>query len=461
MRPERVRQPTGRARASTAGSASSIARSHSKSLSTSSINNISSPMNTRDRPPPLVMADPRGKIPLDSYSGRDGGYPQYRPVSPSEYSTPTSATFSTGQNSPRWSGFASPTSSHSRSHSMYADPGTPSRRLSIPAGNNPFQSPITANVGRPSFPSSGLNTSNAGAYSPANSSLLSSPTLPGTGYSRRESMSSSTDESWRRRTWHPDSQNFHPTRLSNVSTPGQYDVSHNPPLAEPNNRSSSIRLPGIESFDSVRRPLTPPKRNPSPMVLDPDPSNLPRLPPLADERRGPVQWDHSLNRGINKLEITPTLSSMLPNNTPPQDNAHTWAHEANQAVQAQAEQARHNPPTVRFNTATPSYSAGNAPVGPRPTHQHTMSMPNISARDHRRRGWYNGPLQPHAEETRATRIERMVHPNINEFPVFPSREPRPTLPQNGNERSQNSERLRGLDALVAVATSEGNTAAAY
>ena len=480
MKPERVRQATGRARASTGGSATGVARGHAKSLSTSSISSIGSTLSTRDRPPPLVVApDPRTKITLEAYGGtRDGAYPQYRPVSPNDFSAPTSATFSTGQNSPRWSGFASPTSSHSRSQSMYTESCTPNRRLSVPAsGNNPFQAPLGINVSRPSFGPGAINASNLGAFPSATSSLLSSPTLQCPSYSRRDSISSDSEEAWRRRTWHPDSQNFHPTRLSNVSMPGHYDSSQNPPLAEPNHRTPSVRLPGIESFDPPpQRPRTPPKRNPSPMLIDSETSShasmLPAPSSIVDDRRNLSPWDVNLPRGLTRLEITPTAAG---SNNPKgarlsRDSTHGWESTANQAVQAQVEQVRLSPPAVRFDSATPSYTAANVPAGLRSVHHHTMSAPSISiGRDHRRHGWYNGPLQTHTEETRTTRIGKMVHPNMNGFAGFPGRHSHLTPHQHLHETSQrqapehpeNPERLRGLDALVAVATSGGNTAAAY
>uniref|UniRef100_L2FDC4 C2H2 transcription factor n=1 Tax=Colletotrichum fructicola (strain Nara gc5) TaxID=1213859 RepID=L2FDC4_COLFN len=423
MRTERVRQQGGRARSSTAGSASGPVRGHSKSLSTSSIASVGSigPAfggvrdDLRRRPPPLVMAtDPRSRLSLESYRS-DGPY-GYRPVSPTEYGTPTSATFSTtGQSSPRWSGIASPTTSHSRSQSMYSSGSrTPGRRLSVPSGANPFQSPHGGPVNRVMY-GGPVNASNNGAYSSAASSHLASPTTPTSGWSgRRDSTSSNADEAWRRRTWHPDTRNFNTntSHLSNVLTPGQIQPNPAPPIANVTNQQQTLRLPGIESFDPLpSRQISPPRRIPSPMM-----------------------WDMGLHRGLTRLDIT--------NTTPPRDSAGAWANEVNQAVQAQAEQVRLNPPTVRFEVEPPSYSNSSAFTR---NHHHTMSMPSIASRETKRHGWYHGPTNSH------------VHGLRPEAPIHEPRGPH----QPGADRTGNPDPLRRLEALVAVATSEGTTAAAY
>lgn len=444
-------------------------RGHAKSLSTSSISSVSSTFSTRDdarrRPPPLVMADPRSRLPMESYqSPNEGTYP-YRAVSPSEFSTPTSATFSTGQNSPRWgSGIASPTSSHSRSHSMYAS-RTPARRLSVPSGGIPFQSPLGTNLGRPLFAPSPTSTSTAGPYSPI-SSVLASPTS--SIFSRRESTSNA-DEAWRRRTWHPDSSNFggNPSsRLSNVYTPSQFQspAGGAQPVANPApQQGTPLRLPGIESFDPVpHHPVSPPRRNPSPMMIDADTTHPPPLLPAADAgtdgRRNTVNWDMGLHRGLTRLDITS-------NNTPPRDGASAWAQEASQAVEAEADRVRHNPPTVRFNEpVVVNESPSKMSTPSRAFHQHTMSAPAISRpRETKRHGWYHGPVTVHTEAPpeKIARVDRMVHPNISQFPGFPAREA-PSAPQSSNKDNPGDrDNMLRLQALVAVATSEGNATTAY
>ncbi|KFA72136.1 hypothetical protein S40288_08426 [Stachybotrys chartarum IBT 40288] len=479
LRTERARQAGNRARASTGGSAGGPIRGHSKSLSTSSITSVGSvgsaysiqAMDVKRRPPPLVMADPRQRLSLESYrSNADSAYSGYRPPSPGEFSAPTSATFSTGQSSPRWSGMASPISSHSRSHSMYvAGSRTPGRRLSVPSGATPFQSPHGPIAIQPTFASGLMNTSHGGGFSPTNSSLMSSPAVSTSGWSvRRDSTSSATDEAWRRRTWHPDSRNYGPNP-SQLSTVVSQSVQANPPppIANPSAPQSSLRLPGIESFDSVpRRPATPPRRNPSPMVIDSGPGARPivqpptlEAPPM-DDRRNLNRYDASLQRGLNRLDIN--------HSTPPRDSAGAWASEAHRAVQAQAEQVRMNHPTVRFEDHPPiAYQHANNVSAPRSLHQHTMSAPSISARENKRHGWYNGPVGPRESAQQAqpdgrnAHVDRLVHPNFQAFNGFPGRTPQPQQPQQQQDKHPNpADPLGRLEALVAVATSESSTATA-
>ncbi|WXC52852.1 hypothetical protein QX201_012518 [Fusarium graminearum] len=455
MRPDRVRQAGNRARASTGGSAGGPQRGHSKSLSTSSINSVSSVgsaysvQDARRRPPPLVMADPRSRLSFESYRGSmDGGLPQYRAVSPSEYGTPTSSTFSTGQSSPRWGpGVSSPATSHSRSHSMYTTGSrTPGRRLSVPSGNNPFQSP-GALGGRPM-----MFGPNPGPANASNSSVRPNPP---------------------------------------------------PPIANPSNSQSSFRLPGIESFDPLPpRPATPSRRQPSPMIVDAEPHvrgpYQPHLPetPMQDERRNLNMYDASIQRGLNRLDIN--------HNTPPRDSAGSWASEANKAVQAQAEHVRLNPPVVRFEERPSAYQGSKPTSAPRSFHQHTMSAPSITtSRENKRRGWYHGPVSvqrdgrvpQEPQDPRLAHVERMVHPNFTGFSGFPVKEAPPPshhhyqhpqqqqqLPPQAQQQGQQHQyqqvqhpqqqqqqqgrpgsngSLGRLEALVAVATSEGSTAKAY
>ncbi|KAK1994757.1 hypothetical protein LX36DRAFT_583775 [Colletotrichum falcatum] len=491
MRTERVRQQNGRARASTAGSGAGPVRGHSKSLSTSSIasvGSIGSAFAPRDdirrRPPPLVMADPRSRLSLESYRNAVDAPYGYRPVSPTEYGTPTSATFSPGQSSPRWgSAIASPTTSHSRSHSMYSSGSrTPGRRLSVPSGVNPFQSPHGAPVNRLVYGAGPVNSSSMGTFSPAPSSHLASPTTPTSGWpsGRRDSTSSAADEAWRRRTWHPDTRNFNAntSNLSNVLTPGQIQPNPAPPIATAPNPQQTLRLPGIESFDPLpSRQLSPPRRIPSPMMVDSDAARpralLPGTDAMAQDRRNVSQWDMGLHRGLTRLDITS-------NKTPPRDSAGAWANEVNQAVQAQAEQVRMNPPTVRFEVNPPSYSNPGAFTR---NHQHTMSAPSIASRESKRHGWYHGPTgssihgpRPQApnNDPRGPHVNRMVHPNMTAFSGFPARQPEPQQPQqqqhphphphphpHQQQQPGNPDSLGRLEALVAVATGEGTTAAAY
>jgi hypothetical protein len=372
----------------------------------------------------------------------------------------------------------SPSSSHSRSHSMYAGSRTPGRRLSVPSGGNPFQSPHGARG--PPFNPSAFNSSNNGAFSPSQNSLLSSPTISTSGWSRRDSMSSAADEAWRRRTWHPDTRDYSGSRLSQVITPSQF-----PPdtveLAPPNRNNQPpypLRLPGIESFDGMRPP-TPPRRHPSPMMIDSDTANLPvLLPGGEDDRRGlAAQWDMSLHRGLTRLDI----------NTPPRDSAGSWASEANQALLARADQARVAPSqhVVRFESDVKTVQVPPRSTEPTNTnsgfgsrHQYTMSAPSTGVlRESKRHGWYNGPVASHpARETiheGRPHVDRIVHPNVSAFQGFPARDQQPVIHQQAMPRMEraeqsenppnqggNPESLRRLEALVAVATGESSVATA-
>jgi len=293
----------------------------------------------------------------------------------------------------------------------------------------------------------------------------------------RDSVSSNGDEAWRRRTWHPDSRSYgnqppqaQPNQLAGVNQ----NVGPNPPppIANPSNSQSSLRLPGIESFDPLprRHPTPPPQqRGPSPMAIDSESAyRRPYQPGLVgepiqpDERRNLNMYDASLQRGLNRLDIS--------HKTPPRDSAGSWASEANRAVQAQAErvQVQINQPTVRFeDQVPPSRQFPPAVHSGRSLHQHTMSAPSIATpRENKRHGWYHGPAQPQAvsaeiaaQDPRVAHVDRMVHPNFTGFSGFPAREqPAQSQSQDGQG---NPDSLRRLEALVAVATSEGTAATAY
>jgi hypothetical protein len=353
VRTDRVRPPGSRSRASTAGSQPGQVRGHHRnSLSTSSIGSVSSIYSQRDdmrrRPTPLVMAGERQRFSQEIYGRPDSpsGQYQFRPHSPGGFSTPTSATFSTGQNSPRWgSGMQSPVNSHSRTNStnIYGH-RTPGRRLSVPSAGNPFVSPPGNSYAPPVLGQ--MNASNIGSFSPSGS-MISSPTTSTSGFSSRRESLTSTDDAWRRRTWHPDSHYMYnssfTSRLQQVTTPNYY-ANGTPPQPTnvlPSNAPPlpSMRLPGIESFDPVPRPTTPVRRQPSPMMID-TPSRPPASQPEQYQSRPNSQhWDQGINRNMDRLEIS--------QGTPPSDAASSWANDTNRAVQARLEQTR-TQPAVRF-----------------------------------------------------------------------------------------------------------------
>ncbi|KAI0404672.1 hypothetical protein F4802DRAFT_216513 [Xylaria palmicola] len=451
LRTDRVRQP-GRARASTAGSMGGPARGHGKSLSTSSLSSVGSNFSLREdprhRPPPLVMADSRLPRALDVYS--------HRPPSPSDFSTPTSASFSTGQNSPHWGPTVmSPTMSHARSQGLHVGSQVPTRRLSVPS-SIPFQTQPGPKLGRSMFGpvSPGAVGGSYPAPFPPVSSGIASPTS--TTYSRRESISSAED--WRRRTWHPDSTNFNTntgSRLSHVFTPSEYPST--PPSyvqmpAQQHQPNIPLRLPGIDSFGPVPHAPAPPTRNnPPPMMIEPDLVHPPTNAVEAEERRNTANWDMGIHRGITQLGITSNPASS--------DSASSWAHDVNREMDAQANRARQYPPTVRFNEPVMAETQSKS-TSPRGFHHYTMSAPTIaSARDSKRRGWYQSDTasQVDAPPEKMARVDRMVHPNIREFPAFPARE---HVPPGQTPREDNPGERR-LEVLVAVATGEGNATKAY
>lgn len=475
----------GRSRASTIGNTGGPIRGHSKSLSTSSIGSISSvgssystirPDDFRDdfrrRPPPLVMADPNARLSVESYRSVGSSQYAYRPTSPSDYSTPTSATFSTGQSSPRWgSVVGSPATSYSRSHAMYHSSGaqTPGRRLSVPSTGNPFQSPHGGHggLGRPLFGPGSLNASNSAALSSPGGSYMGSPTAPtNAGWYRRDSASSAAEEAWRRRTWHPESNNFVTTpgsRLSQVVTSSQLEP---PPEALPavsseRNSQHNVRLPGIQSLlgkpDDTGLPLSPPTRATDAMIIDSERSASGLLPSAT------ISADR-LHRGLNRLEISNLTRSIAHDTTPPphsQDGAGAWANEVQAAMQARVEQPRPYQPTVRFESQPrvvhPPLHATSS--GPPRGHQHTMSAPLMTnVREAKRHGWYNGPVTVHEDRVLEARphVERIAHPNLHQFTGFPPKGPPPQ-----QQTTTGSDPYSGFNALVAAAASESSTAAAY
>jgi hypothetical protein len=433
-----------RARTSTGSSAGRPIRGHSKSLSTSSIASIGTVHggpDPRRRPPPLVMADPQARLSYESYRPEGQGP---LPGSPSDFSTPTSATFSTGQNSPRY-GIASPSFSHAQSYHA--------RRLSVPSGGNMYMH--GANSPQYLLPPAGMVNSNSGPFSPTNSSIISSPTAStASGWSRRESVGSrAADDAYRRRTWHPDTLQFHrESRLSQVITPSQLGPPAPLVAARPGNPDQPQQQTTLPSVQSLLR------------MVDSEPANNRALPVetgmVGDGRRNsglPAEWDRSLHRRINDLDI----------NNSPRDGAGTWANETNQAVLAQAEQARviQGPPAVRFNPEIENGYGSPSSRGPPARHYHTMSAPvnNLTPGDTRRQAWHNGPVAsrqpPETIHEGRPHVDRIEHPNLSQFSGFPARNNPPVVhqqtPEPAMDRRPAADNMdnRRLDVLVAAASS--------
>lgn len=488
-----MRQPPGgRSRASTAGSIPP-GRGHQKSLSTSVIgSNVSTvlPSEGRRRPAAIVMPnDHHDAYPQDARQGLFDGH-RRGPPSPGSFHTPTSSSFSTGPNSPGWGSAGGPSPSplqpRSQMYNAYGDRMPSGRRLSQPSSSHPLLCSPSRQWAQERNPPLSPYQQFAAPY-PGNGSLLPSPTTPTSSqWSRRESISSVADDAYRRRTWHPDTRDFAgASRLSQVISTSQLaDSPVPPPLADRDHHDQGqpLRLPGIESFDPPPPPPNLVDRQPSPMMIDSG-SDIPRrrgVHILGASREMSDQSDMSLNRGIMRLNI---------DHTPTRDSATAWADEASQAVLAQADRVRasHAPPGVRFE---PEPVASNESQQARAfsRHQHTVSAPINSYRDMPARGGMGRQWEASPVFTIQERRERpgMVHPNMSEFQGFPARNDRPVVhqpsrapigpirtdagyqrtgpPETGYleagyreaRRPEQPRRddLRGLEALVAVATNE-------
>lgn len=401
IRTDRVRPPGHRSRASTIGSQGSHVRGHSRNLSASSIgstvSNASEREDARRRPPPLIMAnDPaaRARLTLDTMRSPPGTpsnhYRAYGTNSPGGFGTPVSATFSTGPGSPNnGSSLGSPVSSVSRNPSLFGG-RTPSRRLSVPSGANPFQSPHGNAYPAPYL--SPLASSTASTFS-TSGSAYASPTTSNYSYTRKDSAAAMEAE-WRRRTWHPSSYSAYPrpatSGLSYYQTPDAPQPAFSPQALTAAGQSQ--RLPGIESFDTVQhRPSTPSRRGPSPMHVD-TPSKPPIFPGPTehstsgpDNRRGHASWDMSLHRNLTRLDIT--------NGTPPKD-AGFWGQQTIAEIQSAALRPSNayplrSPDQMKEATTAPVQQyAQRRPAEPI---QQLQPVP-VTPKKTKRHGWYNGPL---------------------------------------------------------------------
>ncbi|OWP03861.1 hypothetical protein B2J93_3343 [Marssonina coronariae] len=422
VRTDRVR-PSGRLRAGTTGSQVAQGRGHQRNAlsmssmtSTATVASLGGPEELRRRPPPpLQMAADRSRFSQEMYqpgspsSGahRQDQYPLHSPG----FNAPTSATFSNGPNSPHWgSALHSPSSSHSRTAVLHGFDGhrTPGRRLSVPSGGNPFQSPHGGSAGPPAIGS--MHPSPLSPYSPStpSSSLFSTPTTPTGGWPRRESLSRSTDADARRRTWGPDTRSAqveqYTSRLQNVTTANYYATGPGPlpqppivpsqpwqPLQplQPLQPPVHDRLPGIHNL--LMRPTTPVRRAPSPMMID-TPSRAPTYPEYRAERP-PSQHLEGMDRHMNMLSINPEVT--------PRDAANQWANETISAVQVAREHATPQP-AVRFEESP--YQSNPQAGGGYPLHRHHVSAPvhPVTPREKKRQAWYQGPPLPSLTQQQGT-----------------------------------------------------------
>lgn len=383
IRTDRVR-PQGRARAGTGGSQGTHSRGHSRNLSTSSIASTTSTFSQpeiRRRPPPLIMANDgsaRTRLHLDTMAdppstppGQVRGLPG-QSAGGSPYTA--SAIFTANGGSPH---FASPMPNVSHTGGFW-DGKTPTRRLSVPTGVNPFlqHQPVGT------YPAPFVNSTASTPYSNA-SGMFASPTS--TRYPESASIIAA-DAEMRRRTWHPSTFSTLPRPISS----GLNDSYQTPETLQPpfgmvtGSTEPPPRLPGIESFDKVllqQRPLTPPTRKRTPMEIDTDTRPPPPAPfgagftysqpatrpppPISGpgHRRGHLSWDMSLHTNLTGLNIR--------DRTPQRDASH-WSQQTINEIQNVA--SRPSPsyqhasisvhePTVTQNKLTGWYATS----GPQPT----------------------------------------------------------------------------------------------
>lgn len=329
------RNPGNRSRHSIGSAPGGHARGHGRNLSASSIGSTASTISRDDarrRPPPLIMAgDHAGPMRLSLEILRSGastppGQNNFLRDESEGISTPTSTTYSTGQNSPGGYGssIGSPGSAISRGGGFW-DNRTHARRLSVPSGTAPYQSPQINSYGSPYL--SPLASSNASHFSNLSSSF-GSPAMNGSMTLQPGAVSAA--EEWRRRTWHPSSHTY--TNYSRPATSGlnYHQTPGNAPrpsIVQQVTTPTPPRLPGIETFDQMpRRPATPPGAGPPPLRVDqggrppvyPGPSVPSNTGP--NDRRGHASWDMSLHKNLTKLDIASAEQGPMnkPSAFPPQ-----------------------------------------------------------------------------------------------------------------------------------------------
>ncbi|CAK1367499.1 unnamed protein product [Cercospora beticola] len=363
IRTDRVRPPNSRSRASTLGSSGggSHSRGHGRNLSTSSIGSTTSSLagddDYRRRPQPLAMASndgaARARLSLETYNTLNGTPGQqyiYYNQSPTGYSTPTTAAYSTGGQSPRFqSGIPSPSGSTISRNSFY-NGSRHSRRLSVPSAANPYQTPGMPYNQPPYF--SPLPSGTSANFS-QNSSVFASPTSSVFSHGRRESES---EMEYRRRTWHPSTNSQYAQRPATSGlTYHQTPDEPRPAFTQHQAASQMTRLPGIESFDHA----------PPPGVRPPPPADT----VMSDASPRPMSSGRELQQGLTRLDITA----------------------ANAPVEGQWQAHQLPPPHQQgfHQQAPPPHLAQYGQV------KHvSMPEPPVTPRRNKRNAWYGGPITP-------------------------------------------------------------------
>jgi hypothetical protein len=365
----------------------------------SSISVAQSP-DVRRRPPPLAMASDgsaRARLSLntmDAYNPPLMGSPGPTIVEYDSQSnaptTPTSATFSTAAGSPANFGstMQSPVSVSSRPVS-WAGPPPSGRRLSIPAGGNPF-------AGVPGQAPPPYMTPLQSSASPAfsnQSSVYASPTASHFSDSRRDS---NVDADWRRRTWHPGVYTGPRPATSGLGYHQTPDALR-PSFTSQPAASQTTRLPGIESFDYA--PPTPqlPRRQASPMQVDAPARPLTYHAPMdhmsarGHQKRKSISWEPTLQKNINRLDIASPI-------TPPQQ----WAHYIGSSGQSSTGRPT-TAPHGYFSQRQPMHAPQAINIFPVDSARSSQEQP-ITPRRNKRQAWYNGPL------TQPTRVLQRTSP---------------------------------------------------
>ncbi|OAL51957.1 hypothetical protein IQ07DRAFT_398213 [Pyrenochaeta sp. DS3sAY3a] len=388
IRTDRVRPPGNRSRANTLGSTGGHSRGHSRNLSSSSITSTISSMSVaqspdvRRRPPPLAMASDSGPSArarlslntVDAYNPPLMGSPGPQIVEYDTQSnaptTPTSATFSTANGSPARFGSAMQSPVSTSRPVSWAGPPPQGRRLSISSTGNPFSGPPGQGPAPPPPYMTPLQSSTNVTFS-GQSSMYASPTASHFSESRRDS---NADADWRRRTWHPGTYSGPRPATSGLGYHQTIDAPRPSYTSQPA-ASQTTRLPGIESFDYAPPPLSLPRRQPSPMQVDPPARPLTyhapaeHTPNRGHEKRTSISWD------IDRLKIA------SPN--PPREQ---WGQYPTQST------------TGRPTTAPHGYFSQRQPNVPQPIQVPSMGSPRssqdqpVTPRKNKRQAWYNGPL---------------------------------------------------------------------
>ncbi|KAJ9504109.1 Up in starvation [Exophiala xenobiotica] len=388
IRTDRVRPP-GRPRTGTAGSAGAHSRGHSRNLSASSVGSTSSNYSivteAKRRPPPLLMASDgsgRPNLGIEPPQTPPAQYRGYNPNSPSGMSTPTSANFSATPGSPGFlSSMGSPMSTNSRQGGFFGS-APHARRLSVPSGTNPYQPQYP-----PGYPMAYMNQMGpASSHGSWNSSVFASPVSATFPIAPGQHIPPGED--WRRRTWHPSTIPAANLNYGRPATSG-LTYSQTPDAPQPAHAQHATaaagqapRLPGIESFDHVQhRSYTPPRRQPSPMQVDPnltDPNMSSSI--MHGEQRarqGHVSWEGPRPSQYPELEDPANRSH----------GAASWGQQTISEIQGVGAQANE---TLRQIHMGPPHSSMTT------QQQQQMAREALDiqspARQSKRQGWYNGPL---------------------------------------------------------------------